>query len=209
MLREPTLVYISQWLPFLSQLSLNLFSFHWQSIKHPLYVPDPWNSIVFSFYSTPVNGILINSKKHAMTWKSCNEVFFCTACNLQRVVWVFRWYNHGGLFHIQTRAQQKRLCWSATRQRTNEETVREQSSRCKALWVCCVIAAGGWMESEGKGRLCWVETMRKAAPDWTFVYDQQSLMMNMKIIPCRLTQMEGSAVHLLNTQRVERATFVL
>lgn len=77
-----------------------------------------------------------------MTWKGRNEVFYA-ACNLRRVVWVFRWYNHRGPVHIQTRAQQKGLCLSATRQRTNEETVEEQLSRCKALWVCCLIAAVG------------------------------------------------------------------
>ncbi len=76
---------------------LFFFSFHWQFIKHPLCVPDCWNSRFFSFYPTPVNGILINSKSHAMTWKGRNEVFYA-ACNLRRVVWVFRWYNDGGRF---------------------------------------------------------------------------------------------------------------
>ena len=51
----------------------------------------------YSFSPTPVNGILINSKNRATTWKRRNEVFYA-ACNLRRAVWVFGWYNQGGRF---------------------------------------------------------------------------------------------------------------
>ncbi|TNN74716.1 hypothetical protein EYF80_015034 [Liparis tanakae] len=72
--------------------------------------------------------------------------------------------------------KQKCLCLSATRQRTNEETVGEQLSRCKALWVGCLVAAAGSMRSDVKG----VETMSRAARGRTFVCGQQSLVMKMK-----------------------------
>lgn len=73
-----------------------------------------------------------------MTWKGCNEVFYA-ACDLRRAVECFG--DRGGRIASRHKQQQKCLCLSATRQRTNGEAVKEQRSRCKTWWVRCLIAA--------------------------------------------------------------------
>lgn len=92
----------------------------------------------FSRYPTTINGILINSKNHAMK-------FFFTQPAVYSV-----WF--GCFDDIITEAG------SHSRHKHNSSafvlSLGEQLSRCKALWVRRLVATAGSMRSEAKGRLC-------------------------------------------------------
>jgi len=181
---------------------LFFFSFHWQFIKH---LEASATTVFFppsSFYPTTINGILINSKNHPMTWKGRNEVFY-TACNLQRVVWVFRWNNHGGRFA--TRHEHNRSAFVCRRRAggqmkrpsgNNGADVKHcgsavslpQPAQWDRKWKAASAESRQWAERLVAGLLCAVN--RVSWWRWSTA-------------PCRWTQMKGFSLCSLASSSAE------
>lgn len=127
-----------------------------------------------------------------MTWKGRNEAFYA-ACNLRRVVRVFRWYNHGGRFT--SRHKHNRSAF-VCRRRARGQMERPLGNNWADV-KHCGFAVSSLLPAE------WDRKWKSVSAEWRQWEEQ--LMTGLLCTINRVswwrwstawTQMEGSAVHL-------------